>query len=208
MEQDKTDLLAELLCAKLCHDLAGAVGAVAAGAELLSEESAMSPIAGEAVDLMATSAASMAAKLRFLRAALGPANGAAGESRELSEAYIAKGFPQGDWKLDWPADQGYPAGGDHNKLLLNLICLAQDCLPRGGIIAVRPLGKVVVTALGGGVARGASLEGLDAPAASGLSPRAAQGYYAAILAQRLGLQIEARLQEGSYSFSLIPLTPV
>ncbi len=137
--------LAELLCARLCHDLAGAVGAVSAGAELLADEGVDSPMAGEAISLLGDSAASMTARLRFLRLALGPSSSSApSEARPLTVAYLEKGYPQGDWTLDWPADQAGIDSPDLAKLLLNLICLAQDSLPRGGVIVVRPRGAVPV----------------------------------------------------------------
>ena len=110
--------LAELLCARLCHDLAGAVGAVSAGAELLAEEGTASPMAAEAVSLLADSAASMAARLRFLRLALGTASASApNEARALAVAFLEKGFPQGEWKLDWPMAQAAAKSPDQAKLL-------------------------------------------------------------------------------------------
>jgi histidine phosphotransferase ChpT len=184
--------LAELLCARLCHDLAGAVGAVTAGAELLAEEGAASPMAAEALDLMASSAASLAARLRFLRLAVGPGNqGAAAQARPLAEAYFAKGHPTGEWRLDWPHDPA-ALSSDQAKLLLNLICLAQECLPRGGTIEVCPNQPDMVVARGTGIILGEAIQGLRAPDPAGLSPRAAQGAYTALLARRMGSSIDVR----------------
>jgi len=195
--------LAELLCARLCHDLAGAVGAVSAGAELLSDEGTASPLAAEAVSLLADSAASMAARLRFLRLALGPSNTSAiGEARPLALAYLEKGFPQGDWRLDWPRDQPAAPTADHAKLLLNLICLAQDCLPRGGVITVRPDQPVLVSARGSVLTAGESMQGIGVTDLSGLGPRAGQGAYAGFLAARLGGAIGWRQGGGEIAFSL------
>jgi histidine phosphotransferase ChpT len=195
--------LAELLCARLCHDLAGAVGAVSAGAELLAEEGPASPMAAEAVSLLADSAASMTARLKFLRLALGSSSASApSEARPLALAYLEKGYPQGDWRLDWPADQGAPASPDQAKLLLNLICLAQDCLPRGGVISVRPQEAALVTGRGETIIAGESVQGLAATELAGLGPRAGQGAYAAFLAARLGGKIACRQGEGEVAFSL------
>jgi len=197
-------LLAELLCARLCHDLAGAVGAVTAGAELLAEEGSSSPMAAEALDLMASSAISLAARLRFLRLAVGPANtGAAGQARAHAEAYFLKGYPQGEWKLDWPGEITGIASADHAKLLLNLISLAQECLPRGGIIAVRPQERQIVVASGPSVQMGEAAQGLEATDMSRMSPRGAQGAYAALLAKRIGSSISAVQDDMKVSFSLI-----
>ena len=194
--------LAELLCARLCHDLAGAVGAVSAGAELLAEEGPASPMAAEAVSLLADSAASMTARLKFLRLALGLSSASApGEARPLAHAYLEKGYPQGEWRLDWPAEQGLAASPDHAKLLLNLVCLAQDSLPRGGVIVVRPQDTALVTARGATVMAGESVQGLAAGELAGLGPRAGQGAYAAFLAARLGGTVGWRQGEGEIAFS-------
>jgi histidine phosphotransferase ChpT len=198
-------LLAEMLCARLCHDLAGAVGAVTAGAELLAEEGPASPMAAEALDLMATSAASMAARLRFLRLALGPANqGAATQARNLALAFFSKGQPQGEWSLDWPADRAVDATPDQIKLLLNLLCLAQDCLPRGGTIRVQPDEGLVVLALAANAVMGEAAHGLSAAALSGLGPRAMQGAYAALLARRLGAVVTLLQTDDGVSFRVQP----
>jgi histidine phosphotransferase ChpT len=195
--------LAELLCARLCHDLAGAVGAVSAGAELLAEEGPASPMAAEAVSLLADSAASMTARLKFLRLALGVSSASApSEARPLAQAYLEKGYPQGEWKLDWPADQGPAASPDHAKLLLNLICLAQDCLPRGGVIVVRPQDAVLVAARGETLTASESVRGLTATELAELGPRAGQGAYANSLAARLGGTVAWRQEQGEIAFSL------
>jgi len=195
--------LAELLCSRLCHDLAGAVGAVSAGAELLAEEGPSSPMAAEAVSLLADSAASMAARLKFLRLALGAASGSApAEARPLTVAYLEKGYPTGEWRLDWPSDQPAPATPDQAKLLLNLICLAQDCLPRGGVIAVRPQEAALVTARGAVLTQGESVQGLAGGDLAALGPRAGQGAYAALLAARLDGKVACRQEQGQIVFEL------
>lgn len=196
-------LLAELLCARLCHDLAGTLGAVTAGAELLSEEGVASPMAVEALDLMASSAASLTVRLQFLRLALGPANQAAAtQARALAHAYYLKGFPQGDWRLDWPPDGALMGSGEEVKLMLNLICVAQECLPRGGTIRVSPEAEDWITATGLAAQIGEAVQGLNAQDVMGLPPRAAQGAYAASLARRLGLRIEIRQGDGKISFKV------
>jgi len=200
---DEQERLAELLCARLCHDLAGAVGAVSAGAELLAEEGPASPMAAEAVSLLADSAASMAARLKFLRLALGVASASApAEARLLAQAYLEKGYPQGDWRLDWQADQGPAVSPDHAKLLLNLICLAQDCLPRGGVIVVRPQEAVLVAARGETLTASESVQGLAAAELAGQGPRAGQGAYAALLAARLGGTVAWHQGPDEIAFSL------
>ena len=62
-------LLAQLLCTRLCHDLAGPVGAVAAGVELTAGDP--SQVDAETLGLIGNSSAAATRKLKFLRAALG-----------------------------------------------------------------------------------------------------------------------------------------
>ena len=131
-------LLAELLCARICHDLSGPVGAAAAGAELFED-------LGEAPDpetlgLVAGAAAGAAQRLKYFRAALGPAASAPQSSvalTELIEGYLATQASAASpgIVLSWPGAP-HALGGDHARLLLNLVLLAKDALPRGGRIRI------------------------------------------------------------------------
>ena len=66
---DLSDLeLAQLLCTRLCHDLAGPIGAVTNGAELLQSDPSF---AAEAGDLLINSAKTASVRLKALRIAFG-----------------------------------------------------------------------------------------------------------------------------------------
>ena len=56
--------LAELLCARFSHDLAGPIGAINNGVEFLSEENSV--IKEQAIDLIKTSAVQAVSRLQFL----------------------------------------------------------------------------------------------------------------------------------------------
>ncbi|MGE4280691.1 MAG: histidine phosphotransferase family protein [Magnetospirillum sp.] len=125
--------LAELLCARVCHDLSGPVGATAAGAELFEDLGGGDP---ETLSLVSTSAAGAAARLRLLRAALGPASTSAHSLpalRTMVDAHLASLASAAApaiavvWR-DCP-DQ---VDGQTARLLLNLVLLGRDALPRGG----------------------------------------------------------------------------
>lgn len=125
--------LAELLCARVCHDLSGPVGATAAGAELFQD---LGGGDAETLALVATSAAGAAARLRLLRAALGPASGAPQPLAALKSMVDAHLHSQVSaaapaipvlWR-DCPA----AIDGAQARLMLNLILLGRDALPRGG----------------------------------------------------------------------------
>ena len=137
---DRTEALhlAELLSSRLCHDLVGPVGAVRSGVELISEFGGDPD--PEAMELIATSANSSAARLQFFRLAYGLAGARA--DVPLTEAARMAGEVIGSrrTRLDWPAehtnDALAPAAGGI-KVLLNVVLLASEALPRGGTVQVR-----------------------------------------------------------------------
>ncbi|MBR9973051.1 histidine phosphotransferase family protein [Magnetospirillum sulfuroxidans] len=187
--------LAELLCARVCHDLAGPVGATAAGAELFED---LGGGDAETLALVSTSASGAAARLRLLRAALGPAHSSPQSQSALrglvdghlhSQASVAAPAIVTTW-IDCP-DQ---IDGDRARLLLNLVLLGRDALPRGGHMELSltdgwpallahgepaSLADDVKTALHeGGLADG---------------PRAAQAVFTRLLAKKLSGHITATL---------------
>lgn len=192
--------LAELLCARLCHDLAGPVGGVGTGAELLAEEEGGRPFAsGEALALLADSAAVAGAKLRFLRLALGHGHAAvaAGQMREMASAYYSAGMA-GRIRFSWRDGQDGPWDQALAKLAANLLLVAEDCLPRGGELALEARGGhlLSVTAQGPAVAAGQALDGMAAEGVAALGARGAQGYYTAALAFNAGYRVISSIEAG------------
>src|SRR5215470_1776796 len=124
----------ELLASRLCHDLVGPVGAIGNGLELLAEES--SRFAGETVTLVTRSAERTAAMLALFRAAFGASGGQAGFGLGEAQRVIADALNGGKVTLDWPEEtQAGPLGAP--KLVLVMLLVASETLPRGGRIAVR-----------------------------------------------------------------------
>jgi len=205
---DDQDLfLAEALCARLCHDLAGPVGAVGTGAELLADEGVDGAMAADALDLLASSAACAVQRLRFLRLALGPGTVpvAGAQLKELSAGFLATpGGAATTPRLDWQDAGAGPWEPGQAKLLLNMISLARDSLPRGGIIGLRGRGAagplIAVVAEGVGATPGEAATALAQTSAQGLGPRGAQAYYAACLARRQKLVLSLHPAEGRVVF--------
>lgn len=205
MPADDELRLAELMCARLCHDLAGPIGAAAAGIELLSEDDG-----GDIAPLLGASIGAAARQLNFLRRAFGrsTAPAAAAALRRLVEESLA-GWPSAErpgvveWsdagEGDWPAD--------HAKLVLNLVLVARDCLPRGGRLTVRlcrpPLWRIEIEAAGR-LSPGEALPALAAAGAEAVSPRGAPAYYAACLARRLGGRFDALPAEDNLRLVVLP----
>jgi histidine phosphotransferase ChpT len=131
--------LISLICSRLCHDLVGPVGAVANGVEVLADEDDPD-MRQQAVDLLAYSADLATARLKFYRLAFG-ASGGEGVPISLDEARIAarEFLAEGRVKLDWPdaaASGDFAIGKAGVKILLNLILLIAEAMPRGGDLTV------------------------------------------------------------------------
>ena len=131
--------LAALLCSRVCHDLISPVGAIVNGIEVLEEEKDEST-KEFALDLIKRSAATASAKLQFCRIAFGAA-GSAGAQIDLGDAEkIARGFLEDDkTKIDWNLPRALLAK-NRVKLLLNMLVIAGQAIPRGGKVMVDPLG--------------------------------------------------------------------
>lgn len=128
--------LSQLLCSRLCHDLAGAAGAISAGIELLNEDhnNITAPL-----ELMEKSAEQITRRLTFFRVAFGSAGGAdspysAEHMRLLIEAYLAEKKIQITWQALRFEGAELAQQSLSGKLLANLMLIANDCLPRGGHI--------------------------------------------------------------------------
>jgi len=132
---DDTLLLTQLLCTRLCHDLAGPVGAVAAGVELAGTDP--SQMDEETLALIGNSSASASRKLKFMRGALGvPASAAAlGTLQALVEGYLeATAGRGGAPALGWMSGEdttllAEELGGAGAPLVLNLCLLVVEALP-------------------------------------------------------------------------------
>ena len=127
---------ASLLCSRLCHDLLSPVGALNNGLELLADEK--DPAMRErCMELLAESARTSAAKLKFFRLAFG-AGGGFGDVLDAQEARSAlEGLLAANKRLElgWMVEEETlpkPAA----KVLLNLGMIAGEALVRGGRLDV------------------------------------------------------------------------
>ena len=188
--------VADFLASRLCHDLVGPISAVANGLELLAESPQMEE---EAVGLARRSAARATALIQFFRLAFGNAGNQIVRPQEAQAA--AQGlFQDGRVKLDWsmtPETLALPAGA--GKLLLNMVLLAADALPRGGRILALTAGegtaiRFAVRATGTDAKltddEAAALAALTPP--NDLTPRTVQAYLAGRLAARFGASLKAQ----------------
>lgn len=122
--------LADLVSARLCHDLSGLLGTLLGALEMTIEDTAKP---GEALLLADEAAQELGLRLRLLRAAWG-GNGAELDAAGL--AALAPGLSSGrrvqvdvaELEGEFPAPVG--------RVLLNLMLLGAEALPGGGVVTL------------------------------------------------------------------------
>jgi len=189
--------VAQLLVSRICHDLAGGVGALSTGAELLAEEGGA--VDEAAIDLIAMSAKQTSHRLQFLRIAFGSGGGqAVGPTITTQELHtFFNNFIEGSrLSVVWNS-QNMLIDLEAGKLLLNLCLIASESLPRGGVVEVN------VTELESDLGFGIAAIGDNAHLApefralmcqtvdvEKLTPKNVHGHLTAVLAAQLGAQLE------------------
>jgi histidine phosphotransferase ChpT len=185
--------LAALLCSRVCHDLISPVGAIVNGLEVLEEEKDEAT-KEFALDLIKKSAGTASAKLQFCRIAFGAA-GSAGAQIDLGDTEtIARGFLEDDkTKLAWNLPRAL-LPKNRVKLLLNMLVIAGQAIPRGGKVAVDPIGSgdsmgFRVSAAGANAKIPPAVPSLlTAEGAEGLDAHRIQPFYAGLLAKACGVK--------------------
>ncbi len=132
--------LAALLCSRVCHDLISPVGAIVNGLEVLDDNP--KPEDKEfALDLIRKSARTASARLQFCRLAFGAA-GSAGAQIDLGDAQtMARGhIEDGKTTIAWNLPR-LLLPKNRVKLLLNMLVIAQQTIPRGGTLTVDRVGE-------------------------------------------------------------------
>lgn len=127
--------LASLLCSRICHDLISPVGAIANGLEVM-EDDKDEEMREHAMALIQASATQASAKLQFARMAFG-AGGAINDRIDMTEAReVSAGMLSGGKvTLKW-SDHAEALEKETVKLLLNLLLVGADAIPRGGDLHV------------------------------------------------------------------------
>lgn len=137
--------LAALLCARICHDLISPVGALGTAIEILDDDT--SDMHDDAMALVRNSSRQAGAKLRYLRLALG-AGGSAPGIIALAEikSLVTGMYGEGKSALHWNTQLD---GIDKNcaRILLNLVMLAVQSVPRGGDVKISVSENDVATSL-------------------------------------------------------------
>jgi len=186
--------LAALLCSRVCHDLISPVGAIVNGLEVLDDDP--KPEDREfALELIRKSAKTASARLQFCRLAFGAA-GSAGAQIDLGDAQtMARGhLEDAKTTIAWNLPRVL-LPKNRVKLLLNMMVIAQQTIPRGGVLTVDPVGEgeafgFRVTAAGLNARMPQSIaDMLSSGASSSIDAHAVQPYYTRLLAEACGLKV-------------------
>lgn len=194
--------LAALMCSRVCHDLINPVGAIVNGLEVF-DSSSKEDDREFALDLIRKSAKSTSARLQFCRIAYGAA-GSAGSQIDLGEAQkISRGHLEDDkTRLTWNLPHVLMAK-NRVKLLMNMLVIAQQAIPRGGELVVDPVGEgdamgFRVRATGSHVREPQNVAAqLDLANAGSVTAHAVQPYYTALLAQACDLKVALTAEPGA-----------
>ncbi|WP_372425155.1 histidine phosphotransferase ChpT [Salinarimonas chemoclinalis] len=203
--------LAALLCSRVCHDVISPVGAIVNGLEVMEEEGGDAEMKEFALDLIRKSARQASARLQFARIAFGAA-GSAGASIDLGDAEsVAKGFFTDDrTTLSWTARRML-LPKNRVKLLLNLVVIAAQGIPRGGTIDVTVGGdEAASTFLVKAQGRNARIP-THAPALvrgeaedGTVDAHAIQTYYTGLVARAAGMSIDFALDGETLTITSAP----
>jgi histidine phosphotransferase ChpT len=202
--------LAALLCSRVCHDVISPVGAIVNGLEVLEDDNDAS-MRDFALDLIRKSARQASARLQFARLAFGAA-GSAGAAIDLSDAeHVARGmFLDDKVALSWTAPRAL-LPKNRVKLLLNLLVIATNAVPRGGTIQVVVEGDAnacsfSLTSRGLNARVPAHAEALLAgvPESGTVDAHGIQAFYAGLVARAAGMKVSFRLEGDTVSIRALP----
>lgn len=200
----------QLTCSRLCHDLVGAAGAVNAGLEILAE---MGGLDDSAMELATKSGLELTRRLAFYRVAFGAGGTSGGGGDLVGLRKLAMEFLSGgNVELVWPDSDAAPESVDPvmGKLLLNLILIASECIPRGGHIGVS------AAAFEGGIGIAVEASGPNAglredlatamtpgQAVESLDSRSIHGLLTQLLVLEAGCELEVAADDGVVRFAAV-----
>ncbi len=140
LKNEEITTLMELLSSRICHDLVSPVGAINNGLEFMEDMADDPEGRKEATNLISHSANAAGARLMAFRLAYG--SGAVDgniKPEDIQKAFGTLIRTDGKVRQSWdpfgplgisPATRGF------SKILMGTLMMAQDCLPKGGLVFV------------------------------------------------------------------------
>ena len=191
--------LSAYIASRICHDLVSPVSSITSALDLIHSPSD-AEMREQAQALLETGAQSASVRLQFLRYAFGSAGLSDGtadmhEAKTITETFVATHKPSVTWDIE-----AEHLSFAHVRLMMNLVLIGIDCLPRGGVLHVRIRNEaggltIAVTAKG----MRAKLKDEVETALAGDEPeggwnaRTIQPLFALMLAQGLGAELSANM---------------
>ncbi|KCZ45681.1 MULTISPECIES: histidine phosphotransferase family protein [unclassified Hyphomonas] len=128
--------LSAYIASRICHDLVSPISSVTNALDLM-DEPGDHEMKAQAEALLHDGAEKAAARIQFLRYAFGSIGLNAGaadihEARKITDAFVSSHKPSVEWDL-----QADHLSFSHVRLMMNLVMLAVESLPRGGVVSVR-----------------------------------------------------------------------
>lgn len=128
--------LSAFIASRICHDLVSPVSSVTNALDLLDEPGDQE-MKAQAESLLHEGADKAAARIQFLRYAFGSIGLNAGaadihEARKITENFVKSHKPSVDWDI-----QADHLSFSHVRLMMNLVMMAVESLPRGGVVNIR-----------------------------------------------------------------------
>jgi len=192
--------LAALLCSRVCHDLISPVGAIMNGLEVM-EDDKDEETQTFAMELIKKSARTASAKLQFCRLAFGAAGSAGAQIDSGDAEKVTRGMIEDEkTKIEWTVPR-VMLPKNRAKLVLNMVLVAVQAIPRGGSIAIAPVGEgetmgFRITATGTNARVPPAVPGLLAgvPGEHSVDAHAIQPFYTGMLARSCSLGLSFAME--------------
>jgi histidine phosphotransferase ChpT len=164
--------LVALVSSRICHDLVSPVAALTTALDILDDDHG-ADMREQAMELIRNSAHQAGVKLEFMRATFGAGTIGSGDFdlgdvKTMAMRFFATQKPELVWNLDVQVVPR-PAA----RLLMNLLLVGLDCLPRGGTLTVD--GAVANAQLALSISASGTRAGLKPAVRAGLAGEVPEG---------------------------------
>lgn len=192
--------LAALLCSRVCHDLISPVGAIMNGLEVLEDDND-EETKTFAMELIRKSARTASAKLQFCRLAFGAAGSAGAQIDSGDAEKVTRGLIEDEkTRLEWTLPRVL-LPKNRVKLLLNMVLISAQAIPRGGLLKISPVGegetmgfRIAATGTNAKIPQAIPPLLTGVPGDHAVDAHAIQPFYTGLLARNCGLSVTMAIE--------------